>query len=156
MGEDPILSLPATIQLSNLVPAFALLSMEELSLTGGAAVAARAQTLKWSTTRDEEKGRASNWSTGTTDGRQSDSDVSRDVDSRDPHNGRGMLHSGGAGDASGVRLRGDVSADVEVYPRPWLAEGEESGSMDSVEFVIGPMEIKTFRLKYTRRSSVVV
>ncbi|CAN0244179.1 unnamed protein product, partial [Hapterophycus canaliculatus] len=53
--EDPVLSLPAVVDLSQLVQGHSLLGAQEIALTGGGTVAARTQRLKWRTagTSDE-------------------------------------------------------------------------------------------------------
>lgn len=49
-GEDELLSLPATVDLSQIVVGYSLTDAEEIALTGGGSLAARTQRLQWATT----------------------------------------------------------------------------------------------------------
>ncbi|CAM9199192.1 unnamed protein product [Ectocarpus sp. 8 AP-2014] len=49
-GEDAVLSLPASVDLSRLVLGHTLVQATEIALTGGSALSSRTQRLKWTST----------------------------------------------------------------------------------------------------------
>ncbi|CAN0550816.1 unnamed protein product, partial [Ectocarpus sp. 12 AP-2014] len=49
-GEDAVLSLPASVDLSRLVLGHTLVRATEIALTGGGALSSRTQRLKWTST----------------------------------------------------------------------------------------------------------
>lgn len=133
VGEDPKLSLPATVDLSQLVqPPYTLVAAQELSLTGGASLSSRTQKMSWKTatiaaTTAAAVGRIEKDALNT---EGVFSGVSSDI---------GNVFGLEVGGRSSVEGRGEGDTDV----------GGEGGreTEDWRTTVIGPMEIKTFRLQ---------
>lgn len=104
-GEDEELSLPATVDLSQIVRGYTLKEAEEIALTGGGSLAARAQRLKWTTTAG----------------------------------GAGADAAAAAEESNGVD-----HGDGEESDGKNLADSDDD---DDWKVTLGPMEIKTYRLK---------
>lgn len=136
-GEDPDLSLPATVDLSQLVLEHTLVSAEEISLTGGSSLAARTQKLKWTATATATAATATaNYRTTATP--------------TTPLGPRGLLNprakiSVSAGGLTSVGQAFRVQGEDDVG----TSRGLEGGSLPWA-VSIEPMEIRTFRLELVR------
>lgn len=151
LGEDPILSKPAAVDLSSFIRGHSLLSVEEIALTGGASLANRSQQLNWSTAEHEGRGRREEQRLGENAG--DSENLARKEE--------GMLQSKILEAAFFVAEEGDFEEDGGGL-RPEFHVASRSGEVrrakvhrsSRVEVVIGPMEIKTFRLEYVRQHLV--
>lgn len=120
-----MLSLPAVVDLSQLVLGHSLVGVQEIALTGGGPVATRTQRLKWTTREDAPE------------------DVHGDADAGSaspPAAVDPIVDSGFA--SAGARDDGEDA----FFSVPSVDGGDGDG-LDTNVVTLRPMEIKTFRLQ---------
>lgn len=136
--EDPALSQPATVDLSNLVRGFTLVHAEEIALTGGVPLSCRKQRLKWKTSDVEVEAQVPF-------GAGEPAAVGQE-------RGRSLGARSGSDAISGISMQEHRSGEEKASRDGDSAgnQGEGAGPRLRWPTTLNAMDIKTFRLELIR------